>query len=90
MARALIAVAIVVLALAIQVVTQRSITARYDYQCSKCGARFHLTATKASIAPHRIGGLKYVRCPTCGARSWVTPVARQSEDGASQNREGWR
>lgn len=59
-----------------QFLVQRGMTSRYDYQCDKCGTTFSLTPGRASIAPHRPGGSKFVRCPNCSARSWVSPVPK--------------
>jgi DNA-directed RNA polymerase subunit RPC12/RpoP len=52
------------------------LTSRYDYQCGRCRATFSLTPGAAAIAPHRFGGVKHVKCPTCGDRSWITPVPK--------------
>jgi DNA-directed RNA polymerase subunit RPC12/RpoP len=77
MATALLPLLLVPLAFLVQFVLQRSITSRYDFRCDSCGETFSLTPAKASIAPHRFGGSKYVRCPNCGVRSWVSRVPKQ-------------
>ncbi len=77
MSPAITAVIIAVIALVAQLIFQRHLTSKYDYQCDNCGQRFNLTPLTASVAPHRFGGSKYVRCPHCGVRSWVSPVPKQ-------------
>lgn len=49
---------------------------RYDWQCESCGHTFTLSPIVAALAPHRMGGRKLVRCPSCGARTWATPVPK--------------
>ena len=68
---------VVVVVLAGQFVFQRSLMSRYDYLCGDCGQTFSLTPLTASLAPHRFGGRKWVRCPHCGVRSWVSMVPKQ-------------
>ncbi|MDR2984992.1 MAG: zinc ribbon domain-containing protein [Nocardiopsaceae bacterium] len=70
-------VIIVAVAFAAQLIFQRSLTSRYDYQCGHCGQTFSLAPWMASVAPHRFGGRKFVACPHCGVRSWVSPVPKQ-------------
>ena len=77
MVQVLIVVVVVAAAFALQLFVQQGITNKYDYQCGKCGATFSMSPVQASIAPHRLGGSKYTKCPSCGARSWVSPVPRQ-------------
>jgi len=55
---------------------QRSRSSRYDYRCETCGENFSLSPLAGAVAPHRIGGRKWVRCPRCGALSWATPVLK--------------
>ncbi len=38
-------------------------------KCKKCSAVFEAGAT-AIMAPH-IGPLHYIKCPSCGKRSWM-------------------
>ena len=71
-----IPIIVVVFGFAINLLVQRNLTSRYDYRCDRCGATFSLTPTAAAIAPHRMGGAKYVKCPSCGGRSWVAPVPK--------------
>jgi DNA-directed RNA polymerase subunit RPC12/RpoP len=73
---ALIPVIIVVAGLGINILVQQNLTRRYDYRCDHCGSTFALTTATAAVAPHKMGGAKYVRCPNCGNRSWVTPVPK--------------
>lgn len=77
MDHALTPVIVVCVAFAAQFVFQQRLTSRYDYQCDKCGRTFSLAPLAASVAPHRFGGSKFVRCPRCGVRSWVSPVPKQ-------------
>lgn len=74
---AIVPVVVIGIALVAQLVVQQGITSRYDYRCGNCGQRFSLTPLAASIVPHRFGGSKFVKCPHCGVRSWVTPVPKQ-------------
>lgn len=55
---------------------QRNRSSQYDYSCDKCAETFNLPPLAGAIAPHRIGGRKWVRCPHCGAFSWATPVLK--------------
>lgn len=64
-------------AFAAQFIFQQRLTSRYDYQCCNCGHAFSLTPLAASVAPHRFGGGKFVKCPRCGVRSWASPVPKQ-------------
>jgi hypothetical protein len=66
MDHALIPIVIIPLGFVVQLVVQRGITSRYDYQCP----------IVASITPHRFGGGKFAKCPHCGVRSWVSPVPK--------------
>jgi DNA-directed RNA polymerase subunit RPC12/RpoP len=77
MPHALIPVIVIAVVFCGQLTFQRFLTSKFDYLCSNCGQRFTLTPFVASIAPHRFGGSKYVRCPHCGTRSWVSPVPKQ-------------
>jgi DNA-directed RNA polymerase subunit RPC12/RpoP len=70
-------VVLIVLVMLVQLVVQRGITARYDYRCGSCGQTFSLAPTSAVVAPHRLGGSKYVKCPHCGARTWAARVPKQ-------------
>lgn len=54
----------------------RGLVARYDYRCDQCDSTFSLSPWVATIAPHRFGGLKYVKCPRCGQYSWAEPVEK--------------
>jgi DNA-directed RNA polymerase subunit RPC12/RpoP len=56
---------------------QRQLSKNFDYQCAKCGARFSPSAVAAALAPHRFGGLKLLRCPSCGRTSWAAAVPKQ-------------
>jgi DNA-directed RNA polymerase subunit RPC12/RpoP len=73
---AIIPVVFVIAGFLVQLMVQQGITSRYDYQCDNCGHRFSLTPLAASVAPHRFGGSKFVKCPDCGVRSWVAPVPK--------------
>jgi DNA-directed RNA polymerase subunit RPC12/RpoP len=56
---------------------QRQLSKNFDYQCASCGARFSPSALAASVAPHRFGGLKLLRCPSCGKITWASAVPKQ-------------
>ena len=71
-----IPVVVIAAAFVVQYFVQRNVLMRYDYQCGRCGATFSPTAVSLALAPHRIGGSKYMRCPQCGRRSWVAPVPK--------------
>jgi DNA-directed RNA polymerase subunit RPC12/RpoP len=73
---AFIPIILVVLVFAINLLVQRNLTSRYDYQCGRCGVAFPLTPAVAAVAPHKMGGAKYVKCPNCGNRSWATRVPK--------------
>lgn len=70
-------VIVIALVFITQLIFQQVITSRYDYQCDNCGRTFSLTPLAASIAPHRLGGSKFVKCPHCGVRSWASAVPKQ-------------
>lgn len=76
MSSALIPVIVVVLGFGVNLLIQQNLTSRYGYRCDRCGATFSLAPAAAAIAPHKMGGAKYVKCPICGVRSWVTPVPK--------------
>lgn len=67
---------VIAVAFAAQLIFQQFLTSRYDYQCGNCGHTFSLTPLAASIVPHRFGS-KFVKCPSCGVRSWAAPVPKQ-------------
>jgi DNA-directed RNA polymerase subunit RPC12/RpoP len=72
----LIPVVVIAVGLSIQFLVQRSLLTRYDYQCGNCGTTFSPTALSVTLAPHRFGGSKFMRCPQCGRWSWVAPVPK--------------
>ena len=76
MPKALIPVVVIAAVLVVQFFVQRYMLTRYDYQCGRCGATFSPTALSLVLAPHRLGGSKYMRCPQCGRYSWVAPVPK--------------
>lgn len=53
---------------------------RFNWRCGNCGHVFILSPLKATLLPHSFGGRKFTRCPNCGVRSWVSPVAKNSAD----------
>ncbi len=75
MPKGLLPVVLIPAAIAAQYVVQRGRTRRYDYQCGNCGNAFSLRPLTATLAPHWMGQ-KWVRCPSCGARSWAAPVPK--------------
>jgi DNA-directed RNA polymerase subunit RPC12/RpoP len=76
MSHILIIVPIVLVLFGAHFAVQRNMSTRYAYQCAKCGETFSLQPLKATLAPHRLGGAKFVKCPHCGRRSWVTPIRK--------------
>lgn len=50
---------------------------RHDWRCENCGYTFGLSPLVAAVMPHSFGGRKLARCPSCGVRSWVSPVPKQ-------------
>jgi DNA-directed RNA polymerase subunit RPC12/RpoP len=74
---AIIPVIVIGVGFAALFIFQQGMTSRYDYECDNCGQTFSLTPLAASVAPHRFGGNKFVKCPHCGVRSWVSPVPKQ-------------
>ena len=77
MQQGLVTFVVIAAAFLVQFYIQRGVTSRYDYQCGNCGRAFELTPLAASLAPHRMGGRKFVRCPSCGSWSWVSPVPKE-------------
>jgi DNA-directed RNA polymerase subunit RPC12/RpoP len=75
MLKGLLPVVLILAAFAVQYVVQRGRAGQYDYKCQNCGNVFSLPPLTASLAPHRMGQ-KRVRCPSCGIRSWATPVPK--------------
>lgn len=73
MDRAIVPIIVICLALLIQVVS----AGRYDWRCESCGHVFSVSPLAAALLPHRFGGRKLAKCPSCGVRSWVTPVPKQ-------------
>ena len=80
MPKGLIPVVIIAAVVVVQFFVQRNVLTRYDYQCGRFGAAFSPTALSLTLAPHRPGGSKYMRCPQCGMRSWVAPVPKASRE----------
>jgi len=76
MPKGVIPLIIIPVIVGVQFFVQRNVLTRYDYQCGRCQATFSPTALSLTLAPHRPGGSKYMRCPQCGMRSWVTPVPK--------------
>ncbi len=70
-------VIVVVGALLVSFLVQKRLSSHYDYRCEGCGHTFSLSPVAMVVAPHRIGGRKWVKCPSCGRLSWVTPVSRE-------------
>jgi DNA-directed RNA polymerase subunit RPC12/RpoP len=74
---ALISIVIIGGVFLVQIFVQRGISARYDWQCANCGQSFSAAPTATVVAPHRLGGSKYLKCPNCGTRAWDTRVPKQ-------------
>ncbi|MCL2779930.1 MAG: zinc-ribbon domain-containing protein [Actinomycetia bacterium] len=77
MARVLLPIAVIVIALAASYLVQRQ--RGYQYRCPSCGTRFRVSPTAAIVAPHRLGGEKLVRCPRCHAMRWAAPSNRYDD-----------
>jgi len=69
-------VIIVVVVFLVMAFAQRSLSKGFDYQCGSCGYRFSPSPVAAALAPHRFGGLKLLRCPSCGALTWASAVPK--------------
>ena len=76
MPTALIPILALAIGFAVNLATQRYLSARYDYRCPRCGATVALSPVSATIAPHRLGGTKFMKCSSCGKRSWMVPVPK--------------
>jgi DNA-directed RNA polymerase subunit RPC12/RpoP len=63
--------------LLVTVFGQSQLSKRFDYQCANCGMRFSPSPLAAALAPHRFGGLKLLRCPSCGRTTWASAVPKQ-------------
>lgn len=48
----------------------------FDYQCGRCGARFHLPLSLILTSVHMMGK-ELVRSPHCGRWSWAGPVPKE-------------
>ncbi|MGC2486018.1 MAG: hypothetical protein WA359_07235 [Acidimicrobiales bacterium] len=70
----LLIVVILVLTFAVQAV----LASRFDWRCDKCGKTFSIPPLKAALLPHRWGGQKLIKCPSCGVRSWVRRVPKET------------
>jgi hypothetical protein len=73
MDKALIPIAVFAVVFATQLVFAR----RYDWQCARCGHTFSVSPLAATLMPHRFGGQKLLKCPSCGARTWARPVRKE-------------
>jgi DNA-directed RNA polymerase subunit RPC12/RpoP len=76
MSHVFIPIAVIAFGLVVQFSVQRVVTRRYSYQCNKCGRTFDLSPMAATLAPHRMGGSKLVKCRQCGSWSWASPVPK--------------
>lgn len=68
---------VIPLALILGALWQTQLSKKFDYQCANCGQRFSPSALAAAAAPHRFGGLKLLRCPSCGRTTWAAAVPKQ-------------
>lgn len=53
-------------------------TLSFAYRC-RCGREFTISMGVNLVSPHwptRRGGVKYLRCPECGRRSWAAVIPR--------------
>lgn len=69
-------VIVIVAVFLILVLSQRTLSRGCDYRCGRCGHRFAPSSVAAALAPHRLGGLKLLRCPQCGATTWASAVQK--------------
>jgi len=69
-------VVIVIVVFLVMAWGQRSLSKGFDYQCGSCGHTFSPSPAAAAIAPHRLGGFKLLRCPSCGAITWASAVPK--------------
>jgi DNA-directed RNA polymerase subunit RPC12/RpoP len=69
---------ILAFALGVNFRVQQRLVGQFDYQCGSCGTQFALTPLAASLAPHKFGGYKYVKCPSCRRRGWAQRVPKGS------------
>ncbi len=76
MPTAAIPIVVIAAAFVVQLLVQRLVTNRFEYRCARCEERFSLSPLAAVVAPHRLAGTKFVKCPSCGTRSWASPVAK--------------
>ncbi|MHB8127312.1 MAG: FmdB family zinc ribbon protein [Desulfitobacteriaceae bacterium] len=51
----------------------------FDYQCGKCGGIFNQKVREA-VFSLQIMGIKFVKCPKCGKRSWVKLVLKENKN----------
>jgi DNA-directed RNA polymerase subunit RPC12/RpoP len=56
---------------------QTYLSKNFDYQCGSCGERFTPSVLAAAVAPHRFGGRKLLRCPSCGKVTWASAVPKE-------------
>ncbi len=57
--------------------SQVALASQRDWKCSNCGHVFSIPPLKASLLPHSFPMRKLATCPSCGARTWVSPVPKQ-------------
>jgi len=55
--------------------TQWKLSKSFDYQCGACGHSFSPSPI-AAVAPHRFGGVKLLRCPSCGSITWASAAPK--------------
>lgn len=57
-------------------------TRTFGYRCPECSCLFEISAVRNFFSPHMPsdeGGVKYLRCPSCGALGWATMLAKTNE-----------
>jgi hypothetical protein len=48
----------------------------FDYQCGKCGGIFNPTVW-GGVFSLQILGIRYIKCPKCGIRSWMKLILKE-------------
>lgn len=46
------------------------------YRCTQCGHEFEITTMTNFLSPH-LPERKYLKCPACGKRDWMTVLMKQ-------------
>jgi hypothetical protein len=68
---------VIPIVLVVVVLGQTMLIRNFDYQCGSYGTRFTPSPLMAALAPHRFGGLKLLKCPSCRKVSWCSAVRKR-------------